>query len=187
MKDNLVEKDGRITSANNHSMIQSLNDSMVKCRVGMGLDFHRLVRERPLVLGGVRIPYAKGLLGHSDADVLTHALCDALLGAAGLGDIGTHFPDTDERYRGIESLRLLDQVITLLSQEGLRVVNVDATVIAQEPKLTLHFPAMRTKLAGILHIPPDRIGLKATTSEGMGALGRSEGIGAMCICLIERA
>lgn len=168
-------------------MIQSLNHSITKCRVGLGLDFHRLVAERPLVLGGVRIPYAKGLLGHSDADVLTHALCDALLGAAGLGDIGTHFPDTDERYHGIESLRLLDQVITLLSQEGLRVVNVDATVIAQEPKLAPYFPAMRTKLAGILHIPHDRIGLKATTSEGMGALGRSEGIGAMCICLIERA
>ena len=168
-------------------MIQSLNHSIIKCRVGLGLDFHRLVTERPLVLGGVRIPYEKGLLGHSDADVLTHALCDALLGAAGLGDIGTHFPDTDERYHGIESLKLLDRVITLLLQEGWRVVNVDTTMIAQEPKLAPYFPVMRTKLAEILHIPPDRIGLKATTSEGMGALGRSEGIGAMCICLIERA
>ncbi len=168
-------------------MIQSLNHSITQCHVGLGLDFHRLVSERPLILGGVRIPYEKGLLGHSDADVLTHALCDALLGAAGLGDIGTHFPDTDERYHGIESLRLLDQVITLLLQEGWRVVNIDATVITQEPKLTPYFPAMRTKLAETLHIPSDRIGLKATTSEGMGALGRREGIGAMCICLIERA
>ena len=176
-----------MVQSHNDSITQSPDHSITKCRVGMGLDFHRLVRERPLILGGVSIPYDRGLLGHSDADVLTHALCDALLGAAGLGDIGTHFPDTDERYHGIESLRLLDQVITLLLQEGLRVVNVDATVIAQEPKLTPYFPAMRTKLAEILNIPPDRIGLKATTSEGMGALGRSEGIGAMCICLIERA
>jgi len=168
-------------------MTQSLNHSITKCRVGLGLDFHRLVAERPLILGGVKISYTKGLLGHSDADVLTHALCDALLGAAGLGDIGMHFPDTDERYHGIDSLRLLDKVITLLTNEGYHLANTDCTIIAQEPKLTPYFPAMRTKLAEILHIPPDRIGLKATTSEGMGALGRSEGIGAMCVCLIERA
>ena len=168
-------------------MTQSLNHSITQFRVGLGLDFHRLVAGRPLILGGVKITYAKGLLGHSDADVLTHALCDALLGAAGLGDIGTHFPDTDERYHGIESLRLLDKAITLLTNEGYHLANTDCTIIAQEPKLTPYFPAMRTKLAEILHIPSDRIGLKATTSEGMGALGRSEGIGAMCICLIERA
>jgi 2-C-methyl-D-erythritol 2,4-cyclodiphosphate synthase len=160
---------------------------MSETRVGLGIDFHRLTGGRRLVLGGVDIPHERGLDGHSDADVLTHALCDALLGAAGLGDIGTHFPDTDERYRGISSLRLLEMVMEQLVAIGYRPVNVDATLIAQAPKLTPHFAEMRVRLGGPLRLPPDRIGLKATTSEGLGALGRGEGIAAWCVCLIERA
>jgi len=160
---------------------------MSETRVGLGIDVHRLAPDRRLVLGGVEIEHPLGLDGHSDADVLTHALCDALLGAAGLGDIGTHFPDTDERYRGISSLRLLETVIERLVEVGYRPINVDATLIAQAPKLTPHFPEMRVRLGGILRLPPDRIGLKATTSEGLGALGRGDGIAAWCVCLIERA
>ena len=154
-------------------------------RTGIGVDFHRFADGRKLVIGGVEIPYAKGLLGHSDADVLTHAICDALLGAAGCGDIGTHFPDTDPQYRGISSLVLLKRVIEIVKTAGYRVVNVDCALIAQAPKLTPHFPAMQDALAPILEVSPDRIGLKATTPEGMGALGRGEGIGALCTCLIE--
>lgn len=165
---------------------ESINDSVTQCRIGMGIDFHRLGKGRPLILAGVKIEHELGLIGHSDADVLTHALCDALLGAAGMGDIGTHFPDTDELYCGIESLKLLERVLALLAAAGYRVVNVDATLIAQAPQLTPHFPAMRTRLTEALHLSPDRIGLKATTSEGMGAIGRCEGIGAICVCLIER-
>ena len=160
---------------------------MPQSRVGLGIDFHRFTKGRPLIIGGVKIPHTRGLLGHSDADVLTHALCDALLGAAGLGDIGTHFPDTDERYRGISSLSLLEDVVSLLSRDGWRPVNIDATLIAQEPKLTPHFEGMKEKLGGILHLPPGSIGLKATTSEGMGAIGRAEGISAFCVTLIERS
>ena len=158
---------------------------MTNTRVGLGVDFHRFAAGRKLVIGGVEIPHEKGLLGHSDADVLTHALCDALLGAAGLGDIGTHFPDTDPRYRGISSLKLLERVISMVSEAGFRPVNADCVLIAQAPKLTPHFPAMQEVLAPILGVSPDRVGLKATTSEGMGALGRGEGIGALCTCLIE--
>lgn len=167
-------------------MTQSLNNPMTESRVGMGIDFHRFAEGRPLVIGGVTIPHTRGLLGHSDADVLTHALCDALLGAAGLGDIGTHFPDTDERYHGISSLTLLEQVISLLSRDGWCPVNVDITVIAQEPKLTPHFPSMKEALGRIIHLSTENIGLKATTSEGMGAIGRAEGISAFCVALIER-
>ncbi len=160
---------------------------MTNIRVGLGIDFHRFTEGRPLVIGGVRVPYKKGLLGHSDADVLTHALCDALLGAAGRGDIGTHFPDTDPQYRGISSLKLLERVVAIVKKAGYRPVNVDCVVIAQAPKLTPHFPAIKDTLSPLVEIPPDRIGLKATTSEGMGALGRGEGIGALCTCLIETA
>lgn len=156
-------------------------------RVGLGIDFHRLVAGRRLVIGGLEIPNARGLAGHSDADVLIHAMCDSLLGAAGRGDIGTHFPDNDPRYRDISSLLLLEHVLRLLADDGWRVVNVDATVVAQEPKLTRHFDSMKAVLGGVLDLPPDRIGLKATTSEGMGAMGRGEGISALCVCLIERA
>ncbi len=156
-----------------------------ECRVGLGIDFHRLVPDRPLVLGGVTVPHSEGLLGHSDADVLTHAVCDALLGAAGLGDIGTHFPDSDEAYRGVSSLRLLVRVRGMLEEAGYGPVNVDATVIAERPKLTPHVPEMRACLSEALGLDPRRIGLKATTSEGLGALGREEGIGAFAVALIE--
>jgi len=174
-----------MTQSFNHSITQSFNANST--RVGLGIDFHRFTSGRSLVIGGVKVPYEKGLLGHSDADVLTHALCDALLGAAGLGDIGTHFPDTDPRYRGISSLKLLKRVISMLREAGFRPVNADCVLIAQAPKLTPHFPAMKGALSPLLGLPPDRIGLKATTAEGMGALGRGEGIGAFCTCLIERA
>lgn len=158
---------------------------MSEHRVGIGYDVHRLVADRPLVLGGVTIPYELGLLGHSDADVLTHAICDALLGAAGLGDIGIHFPDSDDRYRGISSLRLLEEVGRLVRETGRRPVNIDATVVAERPKLTRHLPEMREALGRVLGIPADRVGLKATTTEGLGAVGRGEGIAAMAVCLIE--
>jgi len=158
---------------------------MTNIRVGLGLDFHRFAPDRALVLGGVSIPHEFGLLGHSDADVLVHAICDALLGAAGLGDIGVQFPDSDERYRGISSLVLLRDVIEKLRDKGFRPVNVDATVIAERPKISPFIAAMRMTLAETLSLPGDRIGLKATTSERMGALGRGEGIGAMAVCLIE--
>lgn len=162
-------------------------ESIPEQRVGLGIDFHRLAPDRSLVLGGVAIPHAVGLLGHSDADVLTHAICDAVLGAAGLGDIGVHFPDTDAAYRGISSLRLLERVVQLLAEDGGRLLNIDATVVAQRPKLAPHFPKMREALSRTLGIPAAQVSLKATTSEGMGAIGREEGIGAMAVCLIERA
>ena len=160
---------------------------MTDQRVGLGIDFHRFDPARALILGGVEIPHDRGLLGHSDADVLTHAICDALLGAAGLGDIGVHFPDTDERYRGAASLDLLSQVVGKLRAAGYTPINVDATIIAERPKVTPHFQAMRTELSGVLGFDNDRVGLKATTSEGMGALGRGEGMGAMAVALIGRA
>jgi len=160
---------------------------MIKTRVGLGIDFHCFQEGRLLILGGVRVPYTKGLVGHSDADVLTHAVCDALLGAAGLGDIGTHFPDTDPAYQGISSLTLLTQVVRFVTKAGYHPKNLDCVLIAAAPKLTPHFPAMKETLGSLLHLTPACIGLKATTSEGMGALGRGEGIGAMCVCLIERA
>ena len=160
---------------------------MSKTRVGIGIDSHRLQEGRTLILGGEKIPYAKGLVGHSDADVFTHALCDALLGAAGLGDIGTHFPDTDPAYRGISSLTLLERVVRLLAEVGYQPLNIDVVIIAEAPKLGSHIPAMQTNLAPILGLPSDVISIKATTSEGMGALGRGEGIAAMCVALIERA
>jgi len=155
-------------------------------RVGLGIDFHRLVDDRPLILGGVGIPHDRGLLGHSDADVLAHAICDALLGAAGLPDIGVHFPDDDEAYRGISSLTLLEKVVGKIAAAGYRVVNIDATVIAEEPKLVKWFPKMRASLAEVMDVDPDCIGLKATTSEGMGAMGRGEGIAAWAGCLIRK-
>jgi len=160
---------------------------MSEQRIGLGVDFHRFSPDRPLILGGVEIRDTLGLLGHSDADVLTHAICDGLLGAAGLGDIGVHFPDSDEAYRGISSILLLRKVVALLAERGYSPVNVDATVIAEKPKLATHFPKMRPILAEALGITEGTVGLKATTSEGMGALGRGEGIGAIAVCLIEAA
>ena len=159
---------------------------MSEQRVGLGIDFHRFAPGRPLMLGGVEVPHEEGLLGHSDADVLTHSICDAMLGAAGLGDIGTHFPDTDEAYRGIAGVELLRRVVGKIAEEGFSAVNVDVTVIAERPKLIPHFPRMRALLAETIGIEPAAVGLKATTSEGMGALGRGEGIGSMAICLIGR-
>jgi len=160
---------------------------MTESRAGLGIDMHRLVAGRPLILGGVEVLFERGLLGHSDADVLTHALCDALLGAAGLGDIGIHYPDTDKRFRGISSLRLLEDVVDKLRGAGWHVVNVDATVIAERPTLSRYFGAMRANLALVLSIDETRVNLKATTSETMGAIGRGEGIAAWATCLIQAA
>ncbi|HOB21037.1 MAG TPA: 2-C-methyl-D-erythritol 2,4-cyclodiphosphate synthase [Candidatus Atribacteria bacterium] len=154
-------------------------------RIGMGYDVHRLVEGRQLIIGGVNIPYEKGLLGHSDADVLIHAIMDALLGAAALGDIGKHFPDTDERYRGISSLSLLEHVYKLLKDRNYRIVNIDATIIAQRPKMLPHIPAMRERIASALELDEDRVSIKATTTEGLGFTGRGEGIAAQAAVLIE--
>lgn len=153
-------------------------------RTGIGFDTHRLVSGRPLILGGVTIPHETGLLGHSDADVLTHALMDALLGAVADGDIGQHFPDTDPRYAGADSLNLLDAVVTRLESLGWRVNNVDATVLAERPKLMPHLPAMRANLAARLKVPAGAVSLKATTVEGLGAIGRREGISAMAVATV---
>jgi 2-C-methyl-D-erythritol 2,4-cyclodiphosphate synthase len=153
-------------------------------RIGQGFDTHALVGGRELVIGGVRIPYEKGLAGHSDADVLIHAVCDALLGAAGLGDIGAHFPDTDARYKGIDSRKLLREVARLLRQRKLRVANVDATIIAQAPKMAPHIAAMRANLASDLGIAPDAVNVKAKTTEQLGFVGRGEGIAAEAVALL---
>ena len=153
--------------------------------VGQGFDVHRLVAGRRLVVGGVEIPHDKGLLGHSDADVLLHAICDALLGAAGLGDIGKHFPDSDARYRGIDSRELLRHVAKLLSAEGRRVMNVDATIIAEAPRMAPHIPQMVANIAADIGIGAKRVNVKATTTEGLGFAGRGEGIAAQAVCLIE--
>ena len=155
-----------------------------KIRIGQGYDVHRLVEGRRLILGGVDIPHTKGLDGHSDADVLAHAIADALLGAAALGDIGKHFPDTDPAYKGADSLKLLSRVTEILSDHGFAVSNVDATVIAQAPKLAPHIEKMRENLAAAMGLPVDRVSVKATTEEKLGFSGRGEGISAQAICLI---
>ena len=155
-------------------------------RVGIGYDIHRLVAGRKLVLGGVEIPFEKGLLGHSDSDVLTHAICDALLGAAALGDIGTHFPDSDPRWSGASSLNLLAQVVELLGQNGFGVTNIDSTIIAERPKLKAHIDSMRDRLASVLSINIDKVSVKAKTNEGLDSLGRNESIAAHAIVLIHR-
>jgi 2-C-methyl-D-erythritol 2,4-cyclodiphosphate synthase len=154
-------------------------------RVGLGFDAHRLVAGRPLILGGVEIAFDLGLEGHSDADVLTHAIGDALLGAIGAGDLGTHFPDRDPAYRNISSLVLLARIMELARTRGYRPVNVDATVVAQAPRLGRHFPEMIGKLAPILGLTPEAINLKATTTEQMGFCGRGEGIAAYAVVLVE--
>jgi 2-C-methyl-D-erythritol 2,4-cyclodiphosphate synthase len=156
-------------------------------RVGIGYDVHRLVEGRKLVLGGVEIPFALGLLGHSDADVLTHAVCDALLGATALGDIGTHFPDTDSRFSGISSFNLLTEVIRLTGELGFVTSNVDAVVLAQRPKLAQHLSAMRLRLAEALGISPDRVSVKAKTGEGLDAVGRGEAIAAHAVVLVTKS
>ena len=155
-------------------------------RIGHGYDVHRLTEGRRLILGGVDIPWEKGLLGHSDADVLTHAVMDALLGAAGLGDIGQHFSDTDPAYAGADSLKLLEHVVALLRERGFAVGNVDATILAQRPKLAPHIPRMRDNLARVMGIDPGRVNVKATTEEGLGFTGSGEGIAAHGVALIEK-
>ena len=154
-------------------------------RIGHGYDVHRLVPDRPLILGGVEIPWELGLDGHSDADVLTHAIMDALLGAAALGDIGRHFPDSDDRYLNIDSQKLLRTVCGLVRKQGYAISNLDATVIAQKPKLMPHLEDMRRVLAKTMGIDVSRINLKATTEERLGFTGRGEGIAAHCVCLLE--
>jgi 2-C-methyl-D-erythritol 2,4-cyclodiphosphate synthase len=154
-------------------------------RVGTGYDVHKLVENRKLILGGVEIPHRLGLLGHSDADVLLHAIMDAILGAAGLGDIGQHFPDTDEAYRGISSLKLLSHVAELISQSGYVVGNIDATVIAQQPKLRPYISEMEDNVARTLGVDSSQINIKATTEEHLGFTGREEGISAQAVCLLE--
>lgn len=153
-------------------------------RIGHGYDVHRLKEGRELILGGVNIPYERGLDGHSDADVLAHAIADALLGAAALGDIGKHFPDTDERYKGADSLMLLNRVVSVLSMRGYNVSNVDATIIAQAPKLAPYIELMRKKLALAMRVGTDRISVKATTEEKLGFTGNGDGIAAHAVCLI---
>ncbi len=154
-------------------------------RIGTGYDVHRLVEGRKLILGGVEIEHSKGLDGHSDADVLVHAIMDALLGAAALGDIGRHFPDTDDRYKGISSMKLLDEVKDLLLKEGYIVGNIDATVIAQEPKLAGYIEEMRNNIAKALEVERECVNIKATTEERLGFTGRLEGISAQAVCLLE--
>jgi 2-C-methyl-D-erythritol 2,4-cyclodiphosphate synthase len=153
-------------------------------RVGQGVDVHAFCNDRPLLLGGVRIPYDRGLSGHSDADVVTHAIMDALLGAAGLGDIGKHFPDTDQQYRNISSLILLKQVVQMLQDKHFQIGNIDVTVVAQEPQVNPYIKKMQQVLAPILDIPIDAISIKATTSEHLGFTGRQEGIAAVANALI---
>lgn len=154
-------------------------------RIGHGYDVHRLTQGRRLILGGVDIPWDRGLLGHSDADVLTHAVMDALLGAAGLGDIGKAFPDTDPAYKGADSVALLERVARMIGQAGYRVGNVDATVLAQRPKLLPHIPQMRSNLARAMGVAEGRVNVKATTEEGLGFTGSGEGMAAHAVCLLE--
>lgn len=156
-------------------------------RVGFGFDVHRLVEGRELWLGGVLIPHSTGALGHSDADVLLHALCDALLGAAALGDIGQHFPDTDMRWKGADSKVLLLEVVRLIGQHGWKVGNVDLTLILERPKIMPHVPAMRATLAPLLGVDVDAVSIKATTNEKMGFVGREEGVAAHAVALINKA
>ena len=154
-------------------------------RIGHGYDVHRLVEGRNLILGGVKIDYEKGLLGHSDADVLLHAVSDALLGAAGLGDIGRHFPDTDPKYKGADSLELLREVYRKISEKGFRVGNIDVTMVAQKPKLKDFIPQMQENIAAAVGVTPDRVNVKATTEEKLGFTGSGEGMACHAVCLLE--
>lgn len=154
-------------------------------RIGIGYDIHRLVKERKLILGGVEIPFERGLMGHSDSDVLTHAVCDALLGAAALGDIGTHFPDTEPRWAGASSLDFLAHVVELLADRGYQVANVDATVMAERPKLKPHVTAIRERLASVLKVHLDQVSVKAKTGEGLESVGRGEAIAAQAVALLQ--
>jgi 2-C-methyl-D-erythritol 2,4-cyclodiphosphate synthase len=160
---------------------------MCHFRIGHGYDVHRLVPERSLILGGVTIPFEKGLLGHSDADVLLHAICDAMLGALALGDIGKHFPDSDERFKGIDSSILLANTAKLIREKGWQIGNIDATVIAQAPRLSRYIETMRENIATVLALPIDSISIKATTEEGLGFTGEGLGIATHAVCLLFRA
>lgn len=153
-------------------------------RIGMGYDVHKLVEGRDLIMGGVNIPHTLGLLGHSDADVLLHAIMDAVLGAAGLGDIGKHFPDTDPAYKGISSIKLMEHVAALITEKGYVVENIDATIIAQKPKMRPHIPQMEENIARAMGIDVDQINVKATTEEGLGFTGTEQGISSQAICLL---
>ncbi len=155
-------------------------------RIGHGYDVHRLTEDRALILGGVNIPWEKGLMGHSDADVLVHAVCDALLGAAALGDIGYHFPDRDPKYKGISSIKLLSHVSLLLKEKGYGVVNIDSTLIAQAPKLAPYILDMRSNIAAAIGIDTDAVSVKATTEEHLGFTGQGQGIAAHAVCIIEK-
>ncbi|MGI9113554.1 MAG: 2-C-methyl-D-erythritol 2,4-cyclodiphosphate synthase [Chthoniobacterales bacterium] len=159
---------------------------MSELRCGIGYDAHRLVRGRKLILGGVEIPHQLGLEGHSDADVLSHAIADAILGALGAGDIGTHFPNTDESIRGISSMEILRRVALIAAEKNARMVNVDATLLAEAPKISPHIASMRDRIAEALSIETDTISIKATTNEGLGAIGRGEGMAAMAVASVER-
>ena len=154
-------------------------------RIGFGYDVHRLVTDRPLILGGVNIPHTHGLLGHSDADVLLHAICDALLGAACLGDIGKHFPDTDEAYKGIDSTKLLQRTGEMIAEKKYAISNIDATICAQEPKLAPYIEAMQQKISNLLHLEPSQVSIKATTTEKLGFVGNKEGISAYAVTLLQ--
>jgi 2-C-methyl-D-erythritol 2,4-cyclodiphosphate synthase len=160
---------------------------MAGIRIGNGYDIHRLVPDRPLILGGVRIEHSLGLLGHSDADVLTHAIMDAMLGALSLGDIGHYFPPSDPAWKDADSLKLLVQVDQLVRQRGWQVGNIDSVIVAERPKLKPHIAAMRDRLAAVLHLQPDQVGVKATTNEKLDATGREEGIAAYAVVLLESA
>lgn len=158
---------------------------MASIRIGNGYDIHRLVPDRPLILGGIKIEHSLGLLGHSDADVLTHAIMDAMLGALSLGDIGHYFPPTDPQWAGADSLKLLEQVDRLIQDKGWRISNIDSVIVAERPKLKPHIAAMRDRLATVLNLQPDQVGVKATTNEKLDATGREEGIAAYAVVLLE--
>lgn len=153
-------------------------------RIGLGYDVHKLTEERKLIIGGVEIPYNKGLLGHSDADVLIHAIMDSILGALALGDIGKHFPDTDEKYKGIDSMKLLEHVYNLITSKGYKIGNIDSTIIAQSPKMAPHIESMRKNIAKALNTDIENINIKATTEEGLGFTGAKQGIASQSICLL---
>jgi len=156
-------------------------------RIGQGFDVHQFAEERDLIIGGIKIPYEKGLLGHSDADVLLHTITDAILGALGLGDIGKHFPDTDEAYKGADSKVLLKRVVEQMKEKGYKVVNVDGTIIAQKPKMAPYIPQMNEKIAELLDIDLEQVNTKATTTEKLGFTGRGEGIAAQAVVLLQKA
>jgi 2-C-methyl-D-erythritol 2,4-cyclodiphosphate synthase len=164
--------------------IRTLNHKPMDLRIGNGYDIHQLVRDRPLILGGVSISHELGLLGHSDADVLTHAIMDALLGALSLGDIGHYFPPSDPQWAGADSLKLLAQVDQLVQEQGWRIGNIDSVIVAERPKLKPHLPAMRDRLSQVLNLNPNQIGIKATTNEKLGPEGREEGISAYAVALL---